>query len=193
MKRWSIGVARLVLAVGTLLCAGEARAAWQEFTSEQYGIKFSLPENWDVEVNTGDSGKVWSGSSPDESMGFLLTIIEDSEDSPRVLFRNFVKEIEAEVDEDTVDMEDDTIIGIATAEMEGKPVMAIVGAGKEGSVSFLFMAASDVDQFEKNEKTLSKIFDSLDTLESDEDAEDEAEEADAEEANGEEEAEEAEE
>ena len=193
MKRWSVGVAGLVLAVGTCLFAGEARAAWQEFTSEEYGIKFSLPENWNVEVTAGDSGKVWAGSSSDESMGFLLTIIEGSEDSPRKLFRNFVKEIEAEVDEDTVDMEDDTIIGIATAEMEGKPVMAIVGAGKEGSVSFLFMAASDVDQFEKNEKTLSKIFDSLDTLESDEDAEDEAEEADAEEANGEEEAEEAEE
>ena len=193
MKRWSVGVAGLVLAVGTWLFAGESRAAWQEFTSEEYGIKFSLPEKWNVEVTNGDSGKVWAGSSSDESMGFLLTIIEDAEDSPRNLFRNFVKEIEAEVDEDTVDMEDDTIIGIATAEMEGKPVMAIVGAGKEGSVSFLFMAASDVDQFEKNEKTLSKIFDSLDTLESDEDAEDEAEEADAEEANGEEEAEEAEE
>ena len=175
MKRWSIGVARLVLAVGTLLCAGEARAAWQEFTSEDYGIKFSLPESWDVEVNNGDSGKVWSGTSPDESMGFLLTIIEGSEDSSRVLFRNFVKEIEAEVDEDSVDMDDDGVVGVATAELEGKSVMAIVGAGKEGNVSFLFRAASDVDQFEKNEKTLSKIFDSLGSLETDEDDEDDEE------------------
>ncbi len=180
MKRWSVGVAGLVLAVGAWLCAGEARAAWQEFTSEEYGIKFSLPENWDVEVNTGESGKVWAGTSADESMGFLLTIIEDAEDSPRKLFRNFVKEIEAEVDEDTVDMEDDAVVGIATAESDGKPVMAIVGAGKEGRVSFLFMAASDVDQFEKNEKTLSKIFDSLGTLEDDEEDED-ADEEDAEE------------
>ena len=177
MKRWSVGVAGLVLAVGAWLCAGEARAAWQEFTSEEYGIKFSLPENWDVEVNTGESGKVWAGTSADESMGFLLTIIEDAEDSPRKLFRNFVKEIEAEVDEDTVDMEDDAVVGIATAESDGKPVMAIVGAGKEGRVSFLFMAASDVDQFEKNEKTLSKIFDSLGSLETDEDDEEDEEEA----------------
>ena len=182
MKRWSIGVAGLVLAVGTVLFAGEARAAWQEYTSEQYGIKFSLPENWDVEVTTGDSGKVWAGTSPDESMGFLLTIIEDSEDSPRKLFRNFVKEIEAEVDEDTVDMDDDSVVGVATAEMEGKSVMAIVGAGKEGNVSFLFMAASDVDQYEKNEKTLSKIFDSLGTLETDEEDEEAAEDEEAEEA-----------
>lgn len=166
----------MVVAMGTWLFAGDAGAAWQEYTSEEYGLKFSLPENWDVEVTSGDSGKVWAGKSSDESMGFLLTIIEESEDSPRVLFRNFVKEIEAEVDEDTVDMDDTSIVGVATAESDGEPVVAILGAGKEGDVSFLFMAASDVEQYEKNEKTLSKIFDSLGSLDEDEGEEEDYEE-----------------
>ena len=179
MKRWSVGVAGLVVALGTWLSAVDAGAAWQEYTSEEYGLKFSLPENWDVEVTSGDSGKVWAGKSADESMGFLLTIIEESEESPRVLFRNFAKEIEAEVDEDTVDMDDTSIVGVATAESDGEPVVAILGAGKEGEVSFLFMAASDVEQYEKNEKTLSKIFDSLGSL--DEDDEDEGEDEEEEE------------
>lgn len=181
MKRWSIGIAGLVVAVGTGLFASEAQAAWQEYKSEQYGIRFSLPEQWDVEVKTGDSGKVWAGSSSDGSMGFLLTILEDSEDSPKKLFRNFAKEIEAEVDEDTVDMDEDGVMGIATAETDGKAVMAIIGAGKEGAVSYLFMAASDVDQFGKNEKTLSKIFESLGTLEEEEDEDEEEDEGEGEE------------
>jgi len=160
MRATLLGVGFMVL--GLMVITTARAAEWETYTSSKYDVKFQLPSDWKVEEKSDVKGRVWSGISPDNSMGMMLTVFENETHSARELFDAFLPSVEGmELDEESVEEEEDSVVGVCKDE----DTVAIVVAAAEQDVRDVLMLTSNLDQFEANKPTFDQILESIGSLE----------------------------